>query len=86
MRMMMKVQLDTEAASNAIADGSLPRVFEQMMSQLNPGSGLLRARRRHAHRVHRVRPREPVAAAADQRAVVQDGKGEHQDVPGHGSR
>jgi hypothetical protein len=36
MRMMMKVQLDTEAASNAIADGSLPRVFEQMMSQLNP--------------------------------------------------
>jgi hypothetical protein len=36
--MMMKVQLDTEAASNAVADGSLPRVMQDMMGRLQPES------------------------------------------------
>jgi hypothetical protein len=36
MRMMMKVQMDTEAGSKAIADGSMPRMLEEMMSRLNP--------------------------------------------------
>jgi hypothetical protein len=36
MRMMMKVQIDTEAGSKAIADGSLPQVMQQMMGRLKP--------------------------------------------------
>jgi hypothetical protein len=36
MRMMMKVQMDTEAASNAIADGSLPQVMEETLGRLKP--------------------------------------------------
>ena len=38
MRMMMKVQLDTEAASGAIADGSMPQLMEQMLGRLQPES------------------------------------------------
>jgi hypothetical protein len=34
--MMLKVQLDTEAASIAIADGSLPQAMQEMMGQLQP--------------------------------------------------
>jgi hypothetical protein len=36
MRMMMKVQMDTEAASRAIADGSLPQVMGETLRRLNP--------------------------------------------------
>jgi hypothetical protein len=36
MRMMMKVQIDTEAGSKAIADGSLPQVMQETMSRLKP--------------------------------------------------
>jgi hypothetical protein len=34
--MMMKVKMDTEAASAAITDGSLPRLMEQTMGDLQP--------------------------------------------------
>jgi hypothetical protein len=37
-RMMMKVQMDTEAGSNAVADGSLPQVMQDMMERLQPES------------------------------------------------
>ena len=36
MRMMMKVQMDTEAASRAVADGSIPELMQQMMERLKP--------------------------------------------------
>jgi hypothetical protein len=36
MRTMMKVTIDTEAGSRAIADGTLPQLIEQMMGQLQP--------------------------------------------------
>ena len=36
MRMMMKVQLDTEAASRAIADGSLPQLMQDTFTRLQP--------------------------------------------------
>jgi hypothetical protein len=36
MRMMMKVQMDTEAGSRAIADGSLPQMMQDMLGQLQP--------------------------------------------------
>lgn len=36
MRMMMKIQMDTEAGSKAIADGSAPQVLQEMMSRLKP--------------------------------------------------
>src|SRR5688500_7026011 len=36
MRMMMKAQLDTEAASQRIQDGSLPKVMQQMLETLQP--------------------------------------------------
>ena len=36
MRTMMKVQLDTEAASQAIADGSLQQVMEDTLASLQP--------------------------------------------------
>jgi hypothetical protein len=36
MRMMMKVQMDTEAASKAIADGSIQQLMQQTMERLNP--------------------------------------------------
>ncbi|HEX2412794.1 MAG TPA: hypothetical protein VHJ39_16625 [Solirubrobacteraceae bacterium] len=36
MRMMMKVQLDTEAASRAIADGSMPQLMGETLGQLQP--------------------------------------------------
>lgn len=36
MRMMMKVQMDTEAASRAIADGSLPQVMQETLGRLQP--------------------------------------------------
>lgn len=36
MRMMMKVQMDTESASKAIADGSLPGLMQATMGQLQP--------------------------------------------------
>jgi hypothetical protein len=38
MRMMMKVQMDTEAASRAVADGALPQLMQQMMDRLKPES------------------------------------------------
>ena len=36
MRMMMKAQLDTEAASRAIQDGSMRSVLEETMGRLRP--------------------------------------------------
>ena len=36
MRMMMKVQMDTEAGSKAIADGSMPQLMQEMMDRLQP--------------------------------------------------
>jgi hypothetical protein len=36
MRMMMKVQMDTEAANAAIADGSMPQLLEGVMERLQP--------------------------------------------------
>ena len=36
MRMMMKVKMDTEAGSRAIADGSLPQVMQETLGQLQP--------------------------------------------------
>ena len=36
MRMMMKVQLDTEAGSRAIAEGSLPQVMQDTLGRLKP--------------------------------------------------
>jgi len=38
MRMMMKVQIDTEAGSKAIADGSLPQLLQDMMGRVNAES------------------------------------------------
>lgn len=36
MRMMMKVQFDTEAGSRAIQDGSLPQLMQEMFGKLEP--------------------------------------------------
>jgi hypothetical protein len=36
MRMMMKVQMDTEAGSRAIQDGSLPPLMQETLSRLQP--------------------------------------------------
>lgn len=36
MRMMMKMQMDTEAASRAIAEGSLPQLMQETLDQLKP--------------------------------------------------
>ena len=38
MRMMMKMQIDTEAGSQAVADGSLPQLMQEMMERLQPES------------------------------------------------
>jgi hypothetical protein len=36
MRMMMKVQMDPEAASRSIVDGSMPQVMQETLGKLNP--------------------------------------------------
>jgi hypothetical protein len=36
MRMMMKVQMDTEAGSRAIADGSMPQLMQETLGRLQP--------------------------------------------------
>ena len=36
MRMMMKVQMDTEAGSRAVSDGSLAQVMQETLGQLQP--------------------------------------------------
>jgi len=36
MRMMMKVQMDTEAGSRAIADGTMPRLMQETLGRLQP--------------------------------------------------
>ena len=36
MRMLMKVQMDTEAGSRAIADGSLPQLMQDTLERLQP--------------------------------------------------
>jgi hypothetical protein len=36
MRMMMKVQMDTEAGSRAIADGSMPQLLQETLGRLQP--------------------------------------------------
>lgn len=36
MRMMMKVQMDTEAGSRAIADGSMPQILQETLGRLQP--------------------------------------------------
>ena len=36
MRMMMKVQMGTEASSRAIADGSMPKLMQETLGQLEP--------------------------------------------------
>lgn len=38
MRTMMKITLDTEAGSRAIADGSLPQLMQQTLGRLQPES------------------------------------------------
>jgi len=40
MRMMMKVQMDTEAGSRAIADGSLPHSTSAVCGHLSADSGM----------------------------------------------
>jgi hypothetical protein len=35
-RMMMKVQMDTEVSSRAIADGSMPQFMQDTLGRLNP--------------------------------------------------
>jgi hypothetical protein len=36
MRTMMKIKMDTEAGSRAIADGSMPKLMEQVLGELQP--------------------------------------------------
>ena len=36
MRMMMKMQIDTEAGSRAISDGSLPQLMQETLGRLQP--------------------------------------------------
>jgi hypothetical protein len=36
MRMMMKVTMDTEAGSRAVADGTMPKMMEETMGRLRP--------------------------------------------------
>ena len=36
MRMMMKVQVDTEAGSRAIRDGSMPQLMQETLGRLQP--------------------------------------------------
>jgi hypothetical protein len=36
MRMMMKVQMDTEAGSRGIADGTMPQVMQETLGRLQP--------------------------------------------------
>src|SRR5215212_11465679 len=36
MRMMMKVQMDTEAGSRAIADGLMPQLLQETLGRLQP--------------------------------------------------
>ncbi|HEV8053847.1 MAG TPA: hypothetical protein VGP30_03360 [Candidatus Limnocylindrales bacterium] len=36
--MMMKLQMDTEAGSKMIADGSMPQLMQEMMGRLQPES------------------------------------------------
>jgi hypothetical protein len=36
MRTMMKVQIDTEAGSRAIADGSMPQLMQETLGRLQP--------------------------------------------------
>lgn len=36
MRMMMKMAMDTEAGSRAIADGSLPELMQETLARLEP--------------------------------------------------
>jgi hypothetical protein len=36
MRMMMKVKMDTEAASSAVGDGSMPEFMQQHLGRLQP--------------------------------------------------
>ncbi len=36
--MMLKVQMDTEAGSKAIADGSMPQLMQDMLERLQPES------------------------------------------------
>ena len=36
MRVMMKVQMDTEAGSRTIADGSLPQLMQESLERLQP--------------------------------------------------
>ena len=36
MRMMMKVQMDTEAGSKAVSDGGMPEFMQEMMGRLKP--------------------------------------------------
>ncbi len=38
MRMMMKVQMDTEAGSKGLADGYMPQLLQEMMERLQPES------------------------------------------------
>jgi hypothetical protein len=36
MRMMMKVQMDTEATSKLLADGAMPQLMQETMERLQP--------------------------------------------------
>jgi hypothetical protein len=38
MRTMMKIKIDTELGSRAIADGSMPKLMEQVLGELQPES------------------------------------------------
>jgi len=60
MRMMMKVKMDTEAGSRAIADGSLPELPQETLGQLKPEAATVASRSRRgavfSGRQQHVRP------------------------------
>lgn len=47
MRMLMTVEMDTEASSRAIKDGSLPKLMESALEQLHPEAAYFTTREGH---------------------------------------
>ncbi len=80
MRMMMKVELDTDRASAAIQDGSLPHLMQATLERLQPEAAYFgpEAGVRTAFIVFDL---QDLAAAADRRAALQQVRGQNPDVP-----
>jgi len=83
MRMLMTVQMDTEATNHSIQDGTMAKQMESTLSQIHPEAAYFTAHEGYPHGIHRLRPGGHCTDPADRRAVVLGDERENRTIARH---